>query len=192
MNHGLHQWDKIGIWMDYSDYGLIPSGSQTWLAGKSPLIGGMLPAADLLDPSSHKQKVCQGVWHYSPQREYPVVVHILYAYIYIYIRHYMYIYIYISLCFAICQDCTPLDMNLATCVEFTSLKWSCFESVSVSLHTISFATYYTLSISQYPIFATLYSTFCFQVGLSENKVPTKLIDDDAINLVLSLWSDNYT
>ena len=97
MNHGLHQWDKIGIWMDYSDYGLIPSGSQTWLAGKSPLIGGMLPAADLLDPSSHKQKVCQGVWHYSPQREYPVVVHILYAYIYIYTSLYVHIYIYLSL-----------------------------------------------------------------------------------------------
>jgi hypothetical protein len=82
--------------MDYSDYGLIPSGSQTWLAGKSPLIGGMLPAADLLDPSSHKQKVCQGVWHYSPQREYPVVVHILYAYIYIYVIICTYIYISLS------------------------------------------------------------------------------------------------
>ena len=183
---------KLGYEWTIVTMGLYPPVVKRGLLENLRWLGGCSPQLICLTHLATNKKVCQGVWHYSPQREYPVVVHILYAYIYI--PHYMYIYIYISLslCFAICQDCTPLDMNLANCVEFTSLKWSCFESVSVSLRTISFATYYTLSISQYPIFATLYSTFCFQVSLSENKVPTKLIDDDAINLVLSLCSANYT
>ena len=66
MNHGLHQWDKIGIWMDYSDYGLIPSGSQTWLAGKSPLIGGMLQLICLTHLATNKKYVkVYGIIHHS-------------------------------------------------------------------------------------------------------------------------------
>ena len=96
MNHGLRQWDKIGIWMDYSDYGLIPSGSQTWLAGKSPLIGGMLPAADLLDPSSHKQKSMSRCMALFTTAWVPgSCTHIIC--IHIYTSLYVHIYIYISL-----------------------------------------------------------------------------------------------
>ena len=86
---------KLGYEWTIVTMGLYPPVVKRGLLENLRWLGGCSPQLICLTHLATNKKVCQGVWHYSPQREYPVVVHILYAYIYI--PHYMYIYIYISL-----------------------------------------------------------------------------------------------